>query len=59
MRTAIDIKKKWADLKCIGIHSAAEATHPKTGGGPQPPRLWSVDGVLGRAGRGNIPDQRN
>ena len=52
VRTASDIKKKWADLKRIGIHSAAEATHPKTGGGPKPPRPWYVDTVLDVLGEG-------
>ena len=52
VRTASDIKKKWADLKRIGIHSAAEATHPKTGGGPKPPRPWFVDTVLDVLGEG-------
>ena len=52
VRKASDIQKKWADLKRIGIHSAAEATHPKTGGGPKPPRPWFVDTVLDVLGEG-------
>ena len=46
IRSTIEVKKKWSDIKRAALKHASETKYPKTGGGPPVHKPWFVDAVL-------------
>ena len=46
VRTMMDVRKKWVDLKRAALKANSEATRPQTGGGPKPERPWFTALIL-------------
>ena len=50
VRSTVEVKKKWSDIKRAALKHASETKYPKTGGRPPVHKPWFVDAVLGILG---------
>ena len=53
LRSSLDVRNKWSDIKRGCIKVAADMKRPKTGGGPAVPPPWYFDTVMDIVGDGS------
>ena len=53
LRSSLDVRKKWSDIKRGCIKVAADIKRPKTGGGPAVPPPWYFETVMDIVGDGS------